>query len=1499
MAGKFCLKFAVLLAVAGLWACSGSESQPYHETNEDVPIQWDVESGDDVDQAELPPEVTQPEAEVGPEAQPEEVDLPEEAVEPQPEAAEALEEEGVALEAEEPPEAGDEAEVGEVSPLYPMPAAAGAVLITEFMPKAQAGADGGEWFEVFNPGNDPLDLMGCLLKDDGTDLHAIAAPVPVLPGAYVVLAKSGDPAANHGLEQDYVYSNYILANSGDEIVLQCGEVVIDRLVYGGGQVEVGRALQLDPTAFDADGNDDMGNWCLAEAPYGDGTLFGTPGAGNVECVHPLLVDWCRLQWPLDSSVEVGAALTVYGRVFVGGVTDLTDWVDTDARVWAQAGYGPDGSLPEGNGAWVWLDADGNPDWNADTAAEPGNDEYQASLTAPAAGVYDLAYRFSADSGATWVYCDRAAGLGHDGSEDGYAVIDAGSLTVSDVPVDPCDPNPCVTAPAADCSADGTALLTYQAPGACTVNDGQATCDYPVESETCAEGKVCLEGTCVVKPLNGPAAPGAVVITEFMAKSMGGTDAGEWVELHNPGAEALDLKGCILKDDGANNHSISASLTVEAGGYLVLGPSGDVAKTHGLAVDYVYANFGLSNSGDEIVLLCGGVEIDRVEYGPALVVQGYAAQLNLEAYDAQANDLADSWCLGSTPYGDGTVFGTPGDANLVCPKPPVVGWCRLQHPLELSLVTNQASPAIYGRVFVDGVTSLTDGVDVDARVEAQVGYGPDGSDPAGNAEWRWADAVPTLDWSASAAGEAGNDEYQAEFAVAAAGAYDFAYRFSADGGATWVYCDKAAGPGHDGSEDGYQVDNAGALSVSLPDPCQPNPCSTAPATACDIDGHTQLTYSAPGNCTAGPQNEAVCDYPPTPFDCAADNGKVCMDGECVVPIKVPTQPGDLVVSELMPESQAGGSDKGEWVELYNPGAEPLGINGCVLKDAVSNSHVINASLLVPAAGFAVLAASGDAALNHGLTADYVYGNFVLNNSGDSVILQCGGVEIDALAYQAAQVSLGHAAQLDPESMTAVANDDLANWCLATTSYGDGTVYGTPGAANLACPKPLKVDWCRLQHPLDAAQVAGEAVTTTYGRLYVNQVTNLTDGVDLDPRVRGQAGFGPDGSDPAASAEWTWVDASANPGWSAQAAGEPNNDEYQADVAASVAGTFDLAFRFSVDNGATWTYCDKAAGFQHDGSEDGYQVENSGNLVVTLPDPCAPNPCTVAPAPSCDADGVTLRTWSAPGACSAGPANEAVCDFPVEPTDCAAVGKVCRDGACVDLCVPNPCTTPPAPECDPDGKTLKTWAAAGTCTMVGQGTTCDYALTTFDCSTDNGKVCLGGACNPSVAAPAKKGDLIITEFMAMSQSGAPDPGEWVELYNPGVVPMELTGCILKDLASNTHTIAGSLLVLGGDYVVLGASTDPAKNHGAPVDYQYANFQLSNSGDEIILTCAGTEIDRVAYTSSWVFEAHSYQLALGKYDASLNDTKANWCQTSSAHPISTGFFGTPGAVNLACPN
>ena len=107
------------------------------------------------------------------------------------------------------------------------------------------------------------------------------------------------------------------------------------------------------------------------------------------------MDFCSLQFPSSTSTAAGVATeNVYGRVFEDTITQPAG---AHASVTAQLGYGPPTANPEYEPDWTWIPATFN--------VQIGNDdEYRASITAPAPGEYRYTYRFSRD-GRSWTYCD--------------------------------------------------------------------------------------------------------------------------------------------------------------------------------------------------------------------------------------------------------------------------------------------------------------------------------------------------------------------------------------------------------------------------------------------------------------------------------------------------------------------------------------------------------------------------------------------------------------------------------------------------------------------------------------------------------------------------------------------------------------------------------------------------------------------------------------------------------------------------------------------------------------------------------------------------------------------------------------------------------------------------------------------------------------------------------------------------------------------------------------
>ncbi len=170
--------------------------------------------------------------------------------------------------------------------------------------------------------------------------------------------------------------------------------------------------------------------------------------------------------------------------------------------------------------------------------------------------------------------------------------------------------------------------------------------------------------------------------------------------------------------------------------------------------------------------------------------------------------------------------------------------------------------------------------------------------------------------------------------------------------------------------------------------------------------------------------------------------------------------------------------------------------------------------------------------------------------------------------------------------------------------------------------------------------------------------------------------------------------------------------------------------------------------------------------------------------------------------------------------------------------------------------------------------------------------------SVTTCPQPGDLVITEIMYNPSAVADANGEWIEVYNATGAAIDLNGLEITDNDATPHTIAISVIVPAGGYVVLGINADPGTNGGVSVDYQYSAIQLSNSGDEVVISCDGTVIDEVDYDFANGFpdiSGASINLDESVLDAAGNDDGANWCASTGA--FGDGDFGTPGAANESC--
>jgi len=175
-----------------------------------------------------------------------------------------------------------------------------------------------------------------------------------------------------------------------------------------------------------------------------------------------------------------------------------------------------------------------------------------------------------------------------------------------------------------------------------------------------------ESTTAGRPLAGE-----IFITEIMAAPEAGA---EWFEVRSAAAQPLNLAGCVVTEGGdgtIHEHTISGErgvTSLEPGerlvlcdGSLELVPGGEVLA------DYEYTSLTFNNADpEELVLTCGGEEVERVRYD-------WAAS-NGDKGQALVRDPDDplQWCLAEALFweqGDSAAWGTPGEANPPCEDTP--------------------------------------------------------------------------------------------------------------------------------------------------------------------------------------------------------------------------------------------------------------------------------------------------------------------------------------------------------------------------------------------------------------------------------------------------------------------------------------------------------------------------------------------------------------------------------------------------------------------------------------------------------------------------------------------------------------------------------------------------------------------------------------------------------------------------------------------------------------
>jgi hypothetical protein len=233
------------------------------------------------------------------------------------------------------------------------------VRINEWMADNQATVvdpadlDPEDWFELYNPGTNAVDLTGCFLSDSLT--NTTHWPVPsgtvLAPGGFLLIWADGETGQNNPLRRD-LHAAFSLAKSGESIALFAPDgTVIDAITFPAQSTDVSQG----------------------RFPDGSATIVSftnaTPGYANLLLTSNTAPS---LGFLPDRTIDEGALLT-----FTVTATDTN--VPAQTLTYSLVGIVPDGvTLNPTNGVFRWIPGE-----------EQGPENYAVTIRVSDSGVPSL------------------------------------------------------------------------------------------------------------------------------------------------------------------------------------------------------------------------------------------------------------------------------------------------------------------------------------------------------------------------------------------------------------------------------------------------------------------------------------------------------------------------------------------------------------------------------------------------------------------------------------------------------------------------------------------------------------------------------------------------------------------------------------------------------------------------------------------------------------------------------------------------------------------------------------------------------------------------------------------------------------------------------------------------------------------------------------------------------------------------------------------------------
>ncbi len=621
-------------------------------------------------------------------------------------------------------------------------------------------------------------------------------------------------------------------------------------------------------------------------------------------------------------------------------------------------------------------------------------------------------------------------------------------------------------------------------------------------------------------------------------------------------------------------------------------------------------------------------------------------------------------------------------------------------------------------------------------------------------------------------------------------------------------------------------------------CDTITCDAPPADTCNTDGNA-VQYQAVGTCN---ETTLACEYTSSVVVCDGAT-PTCVAGVCAGP----AAPGDIAITEVMYDLP-GEDDFFEWFEIQNVSDVDVDLSGMVVFDTSvpPETFTIGDLALAPGA-VAVFGQTATAAP----TVDVDWGGidaFRLSNTADEIILELDGVELDRVEYDEGAgwpTAIGRSLSLD--TALAADNNNGANWCFGVDVYDDANgALGSPGFINAACDFVCYDVSCPPPSPTCDVDVAisytGDGTCDSVdGTCDYASVTVSTPCDAVTERCLNGACIETTAS--ITAGDLTITEFMANP--------DGTDTDFEWFEVLNTSGAELSLTGLLVTSGAGESFAVTTA-----------ETLAAGEYIVFAQSDVAV-PGTVR----------TINWGGEPVLLLANGGDEITLEW---------------DGAVVDTLTFDP-----------------TWPiSSATSAQFGGDPTADdnadpanwcLSISPYDATSVGTPGAANDGCGPTGDA-IPFGSVFFTEVL-QNPSGDDTGLEWFELYNSNATPISLDGVTITDNDGDSFTVppGTGLEVAAFSFAVFGSSESAA---GGAVDFVYTGMSLANGADELVLSSAGAEVNRIEWDGGpdWPDpNGASMSLDPGSFLGSLNNDPFSWCEGVGLYDGTNS--GTPGAPNPAC--